>query len=71
MNQPEQGQPRLFAQLPLLDGILEQHRVQLGADFITYRYHAYRVANFCSALAPLGSNYIHDFLVRASRDGER
>lgn len=31
MSQPEQGQPRLFAQLPLLDGILEQHRVQLGA----------------------------------------
>lgn len=52
MSQPKQGQPRLFAQLPLLDGILEQHRAQLGADFIAYRNHAYRVANFCSALAP-------------------
>jgi hypothetical protein len=37
-----------------LDRVLEHHAAELGADFTAYRNHAYRVANFCVALAPAG-----------------
>ena len=47
-----QPQPVLLTRLPLLDEILEQHSAPLGSDFVAYRNHAYRVANFCCALAP-------------------
>lgn len=47
--------PAVVARLPLLDDILEQHAQHLGADFVAYRNHAYRVANFCTALAPASS----------------
>jgi hypothetical protein len=49
--------PTLLTRLPLLDEILEQHAAQLGADAVAYRNHAYRVANFCSALAPAESRH--------------
>jgi len=37
-------------QIPLLDDILGQWREQLGADFVPYRNHVYRIAHFCFAL---------------------
>lgn len=42
-------------ELPLLDEILAQHALQLGDDFVAYRNHCYRVANFCIASAPTAS----------------
>lgn len=47
--------PVLLARLPLLDDILGQHAQHLGTDFVAYRNHAYRVANFCHVLAPASS----------------
>lgn len=44
--------PQLATRLPLLDEILDRHAAPLGADFAAYRNHAYRVTNFCGALAP-------------------
>lgn len=49
------ARPVLLARLPLLDDILQQHAQHLGTDFVAYRNHAYRVANFCNALAPASS----------------
>lgn len=37
-------------QIPLLDDILGLWREQLGADFVPYRNHVHRMANFCFAL---------------------
>lgn len=45
----------MLTQLPLLDEVLEHHAAQLGGDFVPYRNHAYRVANYCWALIPDGS----------------
>jgi hypothetical protein len=39
-------------ELPTVDRVLAIHRAARGADFTAYRGHAYRVANFCGALAP-------------------
>lgn len=46
----------MLTQLPLLDEVLNQHAAQLGRDFVPYRNHAYRVANFCWALVPDGAD---------------
>jgi hypothetical protein len=40
------GLPR---ELAALDAILDRHAAQLGADFIAYRNHAYRVATLCAS----------------------
>jgi hypothetical protein len=42
----------LLEHLDPLDRVLEMHAVELGGDFTAYRNHAYRVVNFCCALAP-------------------
>jgi hypothetical protein len=42
----------LHADIATLDAILQAHATVLGRDFTAYRNHAYRVANFCVALAP-------------------
>lgn len=42
----------LHAEIATLDTILQGHATALGRDFTAYRNHAYRVANFCLALAP-------------------
>jgi hypothetical protein len=42
----------LLAAIATLDTILQAHATALGRDFTAYRNHAYRVANFCLALAP-------------------
>ena len=42
----------LLERLDPLDRVLETHAVELGDDFTAYRNHAYRVVNFCVALAP-------------------
>jgi hypothetical protein len=51
-----QRPPILLTRLPQLDEILEAHATQLGGDFRGYRNHAYRVANFCCALAGVDRN---------------
>lgn len=66
MSLPEQTPPTVLSQLPLLDGVLEQHAAQLGADFVAYRNHAYRVANFCSALAPSEAAAQHAISIAAA-----
>ena len=40
----------LETRIVLLDELLSAHTGALGADFLGYRNHAYRVANFCFAL---------------------
>lgn len=57
MTPPAPKPATLLTRLPLLDEIIEQHAQQLGSDTIAYRNHAYRVANFCSALAPSESRH--------------
>ena len=42
----------LLDRLDPLDRVLETHAIELGRDFTAYRNHAYRVVNFCVALAP-------------------
>lgn len=41
----------LLTEIAALDGVLEAHAAALGGDFRAYRNHAYRVTNFCAALA--------------------
>ena len=36
---------------PILEEILEQHRVALGEDLVPYRNHCVRVVTFCAALS--------------------
>ncbi len=42
--------------LDTLDAILERHADALGPDRTPYRHHAYRVINFCAALASAPSD---------------
>jgi hypothetical protein len=42
----------LLTRIDLLDDLLQQHEDAIGIDFTAYRNHAYRVLNFCTALAP-------------------
>ena len=46
----------LLERIATLDTVLEDHAEALGADFIAYRNHAYRVANLCLALQPAGES---------------
>jgi hypothetical protein len=39
----------LLERVDALDGVLDQHTVELGEDLPAYRNHCYRVLNFCSA----------------------
>ena len=41
----------LYAEIALLDAIVEAHAAQLGPDFVPYRNHAYRVAQFALGFA--------------------
>ena len=45
----------LLTALDTLDAVLEQHAAALGTDLVPYRNHAYRVVNFCAALATVRS----------------
>lgn len=52
--------------IPVLDGVLEAHAAELGADFTAYRNHAYRVANLCVALAPGGPTQLEKIATAAA-----
>ena len=41
----------ILTTVPLLDELLQRHPSALGADFVAYRNHSYRVVNFCAALS--------------------
>ena len=56
----------LFERIDPLDRVLDRHAVALGADFTAYRNHAYRVANFCMALAPGGDAVLEKVAVAAA-----
>jgi hypothetical protein len=40
----------LQTNLPTVEAVLNDHRSELGDDFIAYRNHVYRVANLCLAV---------------------
>src|SRR5262249_19764471 len=40
----------LLTSLPTVEEVLDHHASELGADFIAYRNHVYRVANLCLAI---------------------
>ena len=42
----------MLTDVAILETVLEQHRLALGADLPGYRHHAYRVLNLCRRLAP-------------------
>ncbi|HIJ77909.1 MAG: hypothetical protein OEY01_01200 [Desulfobulbaceae bacterium] len=42
---------KLQAHIPVIDHILDDWRSDLGADYIAYRNHCYRVYNFCYGLS--------------------
>ena len=44
--------PELVTELAALDEVLDAHAAAIGRDLDGYRNHAYRVVNFCLALAP-------------------
>lgn len=57
----------LLTRIPLLDELLQRHSHALGSDFGAYRNHAYRVANFCAALAsPTAAGADEDSMRRIS-----
>lgn len=41
-----------LTEIAILDQVLQEHAAALGGDFVAYRNHACRIANFCIALAP-------------------
>jgi len=46
------GDGVLLTEIATLDAILARHAGEIGADFVGYRNHAYRVANLCLAHRP-------------------
>lgn len=50
-DQRFQGRMTIQEPIPLINGILESRRRELGPDFTAYKNHCYRVAAFCLALA--------------------
>jgi hypothetical protein len=41
----------LLTAIPIVDEVMQAHASALGGDYVTYRNHAYRVANLCRLLA--------------------
>ena len=65
--------PRIFGRVRMLlerldplDRVLETHAVELGGDFTAYRNHAYRVVNFCCALAPCADTSLEKVALAAA-----
>jgi hypothetical protein len=56
----------LVESIPVLDGILQAHSVELGVDFAGYRNHAYRVVNLCAALCPGGEEQLRKIAIAAA-----
>ena len=56
----------LLERLDPLDRVLETHAAELGGDFTAYRNHAYRVVNFCVALAPSTDNAVEKIALAAA-----
>lgn len=52
--------------VPALEAVLAAHAVQLGADFVGYRNHAYRVLNLCLALQPASTSALDKLAVAAA-----
>ena len=53
-------------QIAALDALLNAHRAALGADFIAYRNHTYRVVNLCVALSPIAAAQIEKVATAAA-----
>ena len=56
----------LLERIATLDAVLENHAAALGADFIGYRNHAYRVVNLCLALQPAGESAVEKVALAAA-----
>jgi hypothetical protein len=52
------GDGVLLTEIATLDAILARHEGEIGADFVGYRNHAYRVANLCLAHRPGGGDVV-------------
>lgn len=48
---PSTAGPGLLTNVPTIEEILHVHASELGADFVGYRNHVYRVVNLCAAIA--------------------
>jgi hypothetical protein len=48
----------LLTAIATLDALLDAHASALGDDFVGYRHHTYRVANFCLALTTRGADTV-------------
>ena len=49
-----------------LDAILDLHRAEIGADFVPYRNHAFRIANLCLAGVPASPDTFEKAAVTAA-----
>ncbi len=52
--------------IPALDALLGAHRDALGADFVGYRHHTYRVVNLCVALSPAAAGELEKVATAAA-----
>src|SRR5215470_290714 len=58
--------PELITEIPQLDELLVQHAAAIGRDAVTYRNHAYRVANLCMGFAPRDPDTVHKVAIAAA-----
>jgi hypothetical protein len=56
----------LITEIRTLDQVLATYTKQLGADFVAYRNHTYRVVNLCVVLAPTGRDQIEKIAIAAA-----
>ena len=56
----------LLTEIATLDGVLDTHAAELGADGTAYRNHTYRVVNLCVALSSGEPEPLEKFAVAAA-----
>ncbi len=56
----------LLTEIPVLDGVLRAHAVELGNDLTGYRNHAYRVVNLGIALRAPDNEQVRQFAIAAA-----
>jgi hypothetical protein len=55
----------LVTSLPIVEQVLGDHALELGADFMAYRNHVYRVVNLCLAIVGQGHVEVEKIAVAA------
>lgn len=56
----------MILQISTLDDVLAAHATALGSDFVPYRNHAYRVANFCVEFADGSAETVQKVAIAAA-----